>query len=146
MPWGSAREDWECGSTSLGVPGEVVQKGTEIAVPLLTGGLARVADTSEGQVAIANAVKNADSGVLGNLSGFEGLDTNGLVKKLKQEAPNFDRQKSDGAVLVDTSPKPSGLPAPLSPPHQAHAAHPQVGIQGRAHCTTPAQQLYRGGT
>lgn len=143
----------------LGIPGELVQQGTEIAIPLLTRGIASVADTPEGQVAIADAVKNADSGLLGNLSGFlssfsqdggadvlrrlfgdegrvvtgtikeatgfdigpilgmagplllgflnstaqkEGLDTNGLVKKLKSEARSAGRQKNDAAVLVDS--------------------------------------------
>jgi hypothetical protein len=143
----------------LGIPGDLVQKGTEIAIPLLTRGVASVAETPEGQVAIADAVKNADTGLLGNLNGFmgsftkeggadvltrlfgdesrvvtgaikeatgfdispimgmagplllgllsstaqkEGLDTNGLVKKLKQEARNFDRQTNESAVLVDT--------------------------------------------
>lgn len=142
----------------LGIPGDLVQQGTEIAIPLLTRGIAGVADTPEGQVAIAEAVKNADPGLLGNLSGFlgsfgqdggtdvlarlfgdesrvvtgaiqeatglditpimgmagplllgflsstaqkEGLDTNGLVKKLKGEARSFDRQKGEAAVLVD---------------------------------------------
>lgn len=142
----------------LGLPGEQVQKGVEIAVPLLTRGIAGVAATPEGQVAIADAIKQADTGVLGNLSGHmgsftqeaggdvlmklfgdegrvvsgtikqatgfdispilgmagplllgflgstaqkEGLDTNGLVKKLKQEARSFDRQKGEAAVLVD---------------------------------------------
>jgi hypothetical protein len=142
----------------LGIPGEMVQQGTEIAIPLLSRGIASIADTPEGQVAIADAVKNADTGVLGNLSGFlgsftqdaggdvltrlfgdegrvvtgaikestgfdispilgmagplllgflnstaqkDGLDTSGLVKKLKSEARSFDRQKNDSAVLVD---------------------------------------------
>lgn len=143
----------------LGIPGEMVQKGVEIGIPLLTRGVASVADTPEGQVAIADAVKNADTSLMGNLAGFmgsftqeggsdvlrrlfgdesrvvtgaikeatglditpvmgmagplllgflsstaqkEGLDTNGLVKKLKSEARSFDRQKNDSAVLVDT--------------------------------------------
>jgi hypothetical protein len=142
----------------LGISGDLVQQGTEIAIPLLTRGVASVAETPEGQVAIADAVNNADTGLLGNLSGFlgsftqdggqdvlkrlfgdesrvvtgaikeatgfdispimgmagplllgllsstakkEGLDTNGLVKKLKQEARNFDRQTNESAVLVD---------------------------------------------
>jgi hypothetical protein len=59
----------------LGIPGEMVQKGTEIAIPLLTRGVAGVAETPEGQVAIADAVKNADTGLMGNLSGFLGSFT-----------------------------------------------------------------------
>ncbi len=56
----------------LGLPPEMVQKGTEIAIPLLTRGVAGVAETPEGQVAIADAIKNADTSILGNLSGFLG--------------------------------------------------------------------------
>lgn len=56
----------------LGVPAEMVQKGTEIAIPLLTRGVAGVAETPEGQVAIADAIKNADTSLIGNLSGFLG--------------------------------------------------------------------------
>lgn len=142
----------------LGLPPELVQQGADIAIPLLTRGIASVADTPEGQVAIADAVKGADSSVLGNLSGFlgaaspdaggdvlarlfgdesrvvtaaikeragfditpilgivgplllgflhnlmqrDGLDTNGLVKRLKSDARSFDRKKDDAAVLVD---------------------------------------------
>jgi hypothetical protein len=142
----------------LGIPADMVQKGTEVAIPLLTRGVAGLADTPEGQVAVADAIKGADTGVLGDLNGLmgsftkeggagvltqvfgdegrvvsgalkeatgfdltpilgmagplllgfvsstaqkEGLDTNGLIKKLKQEARNFDRQKGESAVLVD---------------------------------------------
>lgn len=59
----------------LGIPAEMVQQGTEIAIPLLTRGVAKVAETPEGQVAIADAVANADTGVMGNLSGFMGSFT-----------------------------------------------------------------------
>lgn len=142
----------------LGVSGDQVQKGTEIAIPLLARGVMNVAETPEGQVAIANAVSGADTSHLGNLAGFlgafapnagddlarrifgdearvvrgaiqestgiditpfigmagplllgmlnnavqkEGLDTNGLVKKLKSEARGFARQKDDTSTLVD---------------------------------------------
>lgn len=54
----------------LGVSGDLVQKGTEIAIPLLIRGVTNVAETPEGQVAIANAVKTADTSHLGNLTGF----------------------------------------------------------------------------
>jgi hypothetical protein len=142
----------------LGLPPELVKQGADIAIPLLTRGIASVADTPEGQVAIADAVKGADSSVLGNLSSFlgstspeagsdvltrlfgdesrvvtsaikehtgfdiapilgivgplllgylnnvmqkDGLDTNGLVKRLKSDARSFDRKKDEAAVLVD---------------------------------------------
>lgn len=61
----------------FGVSGEMVQKGVNIALSLLTRGLSMAADTPEGQVAIAEAVKEADSGVLGNLTGFLGSLTGG---------------------------------------------------------------------
>jgi hypothetical protein len=54
----------------LGIPVEQVQQGIDLAIPLITRGVADVAGTPEGQVAIADAIKNADAGVLGNLSGF----------------------------------------------------------------------------
>ncbi|MCS6881252.1 MAG: DUF937 domain-containing protein [Oscillochloridaceae bacterium] len=56
----------------FGVPGDMVQKGINVALPLLTRGLSMAADTPEGQVAIAEAVKEADAGVLGNLTSFLG--------------------------------------------------------------------------
>jgi hypothetical protein len=56
----------------VGLPPEMVKQGADIAIPLLTRGIAGVADTPEGQVAIAEAVKGADSNLLGNLSGFLG--------------------------------------------------------------------------
>lgn len=59
----------------LGIPGETVQKGAEIAIPLLTRGVSMAADTPEGQVRIAKAVQEADTGLLGNLSGFLGAFT-----------------------------------------------------------------------
>jgi hypothetical protein len=59
----------------LGLPADKVQQGVEIAIPLLTRGVATVAETPEGQVAIADAVKNADTGLLGNLSGHLGAFT-----------------------------------------------------------------------
>lgn len=143
----------------LGMPGEQVRQGAEIAISLLVRGVTRVAETPEGQVRIANAVKDTDTGVLGNISGFmssfgaesggdvlkrifgdesrvvagaikeatdidiapilgmigplllgllnntaqrEGMDTNGLIKKLKQEARSFSRQKEGPAALVDS--------------------------------------------
>lgn len=143
----------------LGMPGEQVQRGAAIAIPLLARGVMSIAETPEGQVRIANAVKDTDAGVLGNISGFmasfaaaggddmlrrvfgdegrvvvsavkeatdiditpilgmtgplllgllnniaqrEGLDTNGLIKKLKQEARGFSRQKDGTATVVDS--------------------------------------------
>lgn len=144
----------------LGIPGAQVRRGLEIATPLMTRGAARLAETPEGQVALAELVKGADTSLLGNLRGFLGtvtpesgdamltrlfgpearvvraeiqeatgldispilgmagplllgflgntmqreqLDTNGLVKKLRQEARAFDRQKGETAVLVDSA-------------------------------------------
>ncbi len=61
----------------FGIPGEMVQKGVNIALPLLTRGLSMAADTPEGQVKIAEAVQQADAGVLGNLTGFLGALSGG---------------------------------------------------------------------
>ncbi|MFQ3663840.1 MAG: DUF937 domain-containing protein, partial [Chloroflexaceae bacterium] len=61
----------------FGIPGEMVQKGVTIALPLLTRGLSMAADTPEGQVKIAEAVQQADAGVLGNLTGFLGALSGG---------------------------------------------------------------------
>mgnify|MGYP000027827071 CR=1 FL=1 len=61
----------------FGMSGETVQKGVTIALSLLTRGLSLATDTPEGQVKIAEAVQQADAGVLGNLSGFLGALTGG---------------------------------------------------------------------
>ncbi len=61
----------------FGGSGEMVQKGVNIALPLLTRGLSMAADTPEGQVKISEAVQQADAGVLGNLTGFLGSLTGG---------------------------------------------------------------------
>lgn len=89
----------------LGIPGETVQKGAEIVIPLLTRGVSMAAETPEGQVRIAKAVQEADTGLLGNLSGFLGAfggDTGGdlltglfgdesrVVTNAIKEATGFD--------------------------------------------------------
>lgn len=89
----------------LGIPGEMVQKGAEIAIPLLTRGVSMAADTPEGQVQIATVVQEADTGLLGNLSGFLGAfggdtgsnlltqlfgDESRVVSNAIKEATGFD--------------------------------------------------------
>lgn len=87
----------------LGIPPELVQQGADIAIPLLTRGVAGVAETPEGQVAIADAVKNADPGLLGNLSGFLGSfapDGSDILRRLFGD---------EGRVVVGSIKEATGL-------------------------------------
>ncbi|GAB4436153.1 MAG: hypothetical protein OHK0015_27680 [Chloroflexi bacterium OHK40] len=70
----------------VGLSPQQIEQGTALVMPLIATGMSRAAATPEGQVALMKAVDEADTGVLGNLSGFlDGLNSESgadLVKRL----------------------------------------------------------------